>query len=392
MRIAGRERLIAAEDAGLYRDAIGARAPARPAGRLRRAGRGALARLALRHARTHGPFTADELRERLGVDPLPALEELAVARRAAARRLPPRRRSEEWVAPDVLRRVRRRTLAALRKRWSRSTATRWCRFLPAWHGIGRDLGRGPDRVREVVSQLGGVACRSRPGRRTCCRCGSRLPAGRPRRAVRRRRGWSGSAPAGTGSRSTCARTRRCCSRRRSRASTRSWTRSGRRARFLPRPAGGAGRHRARAAGRHVGAGLGRAGDQRQLAAAARGRPSAGRAAAAGPPRARPTASCPRRRAAGRPSTGCSSRQPSSATAPGRWPRRCSTATACSPAPAVAGGGHPRRLLVGLRRAAADGGGRAVPARVLRRGPGRRAVRAAGGRRAAARRAVDRLRR
>ena len=31
------------------------------------------------------------------------------------------------------------------------------RFLPAWHGIGRDLGRGPDRVREVISQLGGIA-------------------------------------------------------------------------------------------------------------------------------------------------------------------------------------------------------------------------------------------
>ena len=111
----------------------------------------------LRHARTGGPFTAAELRERLGVDPLPALEQLASSGELLRGAFRPGGSSEEWVAPDVLRRVRRRTLATLRKQVEPVDVGALGRFLPAWHGIGRSLGRGPDRVREVVSQLGGVA-------------------------------------------------------------------------------------------------------------------------------------------------------------------------------------------------------------------------------------------
>jgi len=157
VRIAGRERVIAAEDAALYRDAIGtAIPPGLPAAFLDPVNE-PLERLAARHARTHGPFTADELRGRLGVDPLPALEALAERGELLRGAFRPGGASEEWVAPDVLRRVRRRTLAALRREVEPVDRDALVRFLPTWHGIGRDLGRGPDRVREVISQLGGVA-------------------------------------------------------------------------------------------------------------------------------------------------------------------------------------------------------------------------------------------
>jgi len=157
VRIAGQERLIAAEDAALYRDAIGtAIPPGLPAAFLEPVDE-PLGRLAARHARTHGPFTADELRGRLGVDPLPALEALAERGELLRGAFRPGGASEEWVAPDVLRRVRRRTLAALRREVEPVDRDALVRFLPTWHGIGRDLGRGPDRVREVISQLGGMA-------------------------------------------------------------------------------------------------------------------------------------------------------------------------------------------------------------------------------------------
>ena len=63
----------------------------------------------------------------------------------------------EWVAPDVLRRVRRRTLAAVRRAVEPVEAEALARFLPAWQGIGRDQGRGIDRLRDAVAQLQGIA-------------------------------------------------------------------------------------------------------------------------------------------------------------------------------------------------------------------------------------------
>ena len=69
MRIAGEERFIAADDAGLYRDGLGVvPPPGLPAAYLEPAP-DALQRLVLRYARTHGPFAADDLRARYGVDP-----------------------------------------------------------------------------------------------------------------------------------------------------------------------------------------------------------------------------------------------------------------------------------------------------------------------------------
>jgi ATP-dependent Lhr-like helicase len=157
VRIAGRRRLIAAEDAGLYRDGAGVSIPPGVPAAFLEPVPDALRRLVMRHARGHGPFTADELRERLGVDAGPALAELAAEGALIEGAFRPGGSSREWIEPEVLRRVRRRTLAHLRRAVEPVEPEALARFLPGWQGIGRDMGRGQPRLREVISQLGGVA-------------------------------------------------------------------------------------------------------------------------------------------------------------------------------------------------------------------------------------------
>ncbi len=157
VRVAGGQRLIAVEDAGLYRDGAGvAIPPGLPAVFLEPVP-DALERLVMRHARGHGPFTAAEVRERLGIDPQAALQALAERGELIEGAFRPGGSDREWIEPDVLRRVRRRTLARLRQAVEPVERETLARFLPGWHGIGRDPGGGEERLREVISQLGGVA-------------------------------------------------------------------------------------------------------------------------------------------------------------------------------------------------------------------------------------------
>jgi ATP-dependent helicase Lhr and Lhr-like helicase len=157
VRIAGRRRLIAAEDAGLYRDGAGVDVPAGLPAAFLEPVPDALRRLVLRHARGHGPFTVADLRQRLGVDPRPALEELAAEGALIEGAFRPGGSEREWIEPGVLRRVRRRTLAHLRRAVEPVEREALARFLPGWQGIGRDAGSGDARLREVISQLSGVA-------------------------------------------------------------------------------------------------------------------------------------------------------------------------------------------------------------------------------------------
>jgi ATP-dependent Lhr-like helicase len=161
VRIAGEERLIDAADAGLYRDALGAVPP----GGLPQAFLvdvpGALVALMRRYAATHAPFTTVEPRQRYGLDPTPALRELERAGELVRGELHPHGVSgeREWCDPDVLRRLRRASLAALRKEIEPADQRAFAAFLPAWHGIDRHAGSGAgaDRLREVLVALQGVA-------------------------------------------------------------------------------------------------------------------------------------------------------------------------------------------------------------------------------------------
>jgi ATP-dependent Lhr-like helicase len=162
LRIGGGERYIAADEAGLYRDALGAMPPGGLPEAFLADVPDALSELVARYARTHGPFTADELHARYGVDAGAVLRELERAGtlvRGELRPVPARPSEREWCDVEVLRRLRRASLAALRKEIEPADQRRLAAFLPSWQGVDRhsNAGAGIDRLREVLVPLQGLA-------------------------------------------------------------------------------------------------------------------------------------------------------------------------------------------------------------------------------------------
>ncbi|HEX5896884.1 MAG TPA: helicase-related protein, partial [Thermoleophilaceae bacterium] len=159
MRIGGEERWIASEDAGLYRDALGAVPPGGlPAVFLEEVDE-PLSRLTRRYARTHGPFTTRELSDRYGLDFGAVLRELERAGNLVRGELRPGGSEREWCDPEVLRRLRRASLASLRKEVEPAEQRALARFLPAWQGVdgAPPGGAGVDRLREMLVPLQGLA-------------------------------------------------------------------------------------------------------------------------------------------------------------------------------------------------------------------------------------------
>jgi ATP-dependent Lhr-like helicase len=159
VRIAGRERYIAAEDAGLYRDALGVPPPGGLPETFLEDHPDAMRTLVRRFGRTHGPFPTARLAERYGVDPSPALRELESEGAMVRGELLPGGTEREWCDSEVLRRVRRASLARLRKEVEAADTTQLARFLPSWQNVDafRPAGAGPDRLREALVPLQGVA-------------------------------------------------------------------------------------------------------------------------------------------------------------------------------------------------------------------------------------------
>jgi ATP-dependent helicase Lhr and Lhr-like helicase len=159
MRIGGEERWIAAEDAGLYRDAFGAVPPGGLPDAFLEEVEEPLARLVRRYARTHGPFTTRELGDRYALDVSAVLRELERAGDLVRGELRPGGSEREWCDPEVLRRLRRASLATLRKEVEPAEQRALARFLPAWQGVDAAPpgAAGVDRLREVLVPLQGVA-------------------------------------------------------------------------------------------------------------------------------------------------------------------------------------------------------------------------------------------
>ena len=159
VRVAGEERWIAAEDAGLYRDALGVPPPAGLPETFLEDHPDAMRALVRRFARTHGPFPTARAAERYGVDPLPALRELETEGALVRGELLPGGTEREWCDSEVLRRVRRASLARLRKEVEAADTRELARFLPSWQNVDafRPAGAGPDRLREALVPLQGVA-------------------------------------------------------------------------------------------------------------------------------------------------------------------------------------------------------------------------------------------
>ncbi len=159
MRIGGEERHIAAADAGMYRDAFGAIPPGGLPAAFLEDVEDPFERLVRRYARTHGPFTTRQLTDRYGVDPSPVLKELERTGDLVRGELRPGGSEREWCDPEVLRRLRRASLATLRKEVEPAEQRALARFLPAWQGVDTAPpgGAGVDRLREVLVALQGMA-------------------------------------------------------------------------------------------------------------------------------------------------------------------------------------------------------------------------------------------
>jgi ATP-dependent Lhr-like helicase len=159
VRVGGEERWIAADDAGLYRDALGVVPPGGLPEVFLSDVEDAMAKLVARYARTHGPFTTADLAARYGVDPLPALRELERSGELIRGELRPGGSEREWCDPEVLRRLRRASLAVLRKEIEATDQRDLAAFLPSWQGVDRHpaAGAGIDRLREVLVPLQGIA-------------------------------------------------------------------------------------------------------------------------------------------------------------------------------------------------------------------------------------------
>ena len=137
VRVAGEERLIAAEDAGRYRDALGVMPPSGLPDVYLEGGEQPLRGLVLRYAKGRGPFTTAQANERFGIDVEGVLHELEREELLVRGELRPGGVEREWCDPDVLRRLRRASLAALRKEVEPAEQASLGRFLPSWHGIDR---------------------------------------------------------------------------------------------------------------------------------------------------------------------------------------------------------------------------------------------------------------
>ncbi|MGF1642340.1 MAG: DEAD/DEAH box helicase [Thiotrichales bacterium] len=159
IRIAGEICWIAAEDAGLYRDALGVAPPSGLPDSFVAPVADALVRLIRRHAQTRGPFLARELAARYDlrvaqVEPaLRLLEGQGVLVRGEIR---PGGAELDWCDAEILRRLKRRTLARLRAQIAPVDGAQLARFLPEWQGV--DAGRsGPNVLLDVIRQLEGLA-------------------------------------------------------------------------------------------------------------------------------------------------------------------------------------------------------------------------------------------
>ena len=155
----GELRWTAIEDVARLRDGLGVPVPPGTPDVFTEPVDDPLADLVARYARTHGPFTPADVATRLGLGVAVAqqtLSRLAAQGRVLEGEFRPAGAGSEWCDAEVLRRLRRRSLAALRKEVEPVEPATLGRFLPVWQNVGGRL-RGIDGVVAVVEQLAGCA-------------------------------------------------------------------------------------------------------------------------------------------------------------------------------------------------------------------------------------------
>jgi ATP-dependent Lhr-like helicase len=155
--IAREKRFIAVEDASRYRDALGTSLRAGLAGRYLQPVADPTGDLVLRFARTHGPFTPNDVALRYGVGVAvvtEALERFALRGRVIEGEFRPGGTQREWCEADVLRSIRRRSLAKLRHEIEPVEQAVFARLLVSWQGVTRKR-RGLEALLESIEALQG---------------------------------------------------------------------------------------------------------------------------------------------------------------------------------------------------------------------------------------------
>ena len=158
IRVAGQQRLAAAEDAARFRDALGVAPPPGLPDAFLESVTDPLGDLVSRFARTHVPFRAEQVAERFGLGIAPvreALHRLLARNRLLEGEFLPGGQGREWCDAEVLRLLKRRSLAKLRKQIEPVEPAALSRFLIQWQGISVPR-RGLDGLLDVVEQLQGL--------------------------------------------------------------------------------------------------------------------------------------------------------------------------------------------------------------------------------------------
>ncbi|MGA9062968.1 MAG: DEAD/DEAH box helicase [Terracidiphilus sp.] len=138
LHIAGEKRLIAAEDAARYRDGLGIPLPPGLAAALLEPVAHPVLELVRRYARTHGPFTLREAADRFALDASAvegALRQLAQEGRVLEGGFRPGGLHREWCDAEILRQIRRKSLARLRREVEPVEQHTLARFLTHWQGL-----------------------------------------------------------------------------------------------------------------------------------------------------------------------------------------------------------------------------------------------------------------
>ncbi|AXK35588.1 ATP-dependent helicase [Streptomyces armeniacus] len=159
VRFASRDHWAAIEDAGRLRDALGVALPVGVPEAFTEPVADPLGDLLARYARTHGPFTSADVADRFGLGPAVAdgaLHRLAADGRLVQGEFDPSGSAQEWCDAAVLRRLRRRSLAALREELEPVPPAALAAFLPRWQHLDTGSLRGVDGLVRAVEQLQGA--------------------------------------------------------------------------------------------------------------------------------------------------------------------------------------------------------------------------------------------
>ncbi len=157
--VGGERRYVAAEDAARFRDALGCALPLGLPQAFTDPVEAPLVELVSRYARTHAPFVTRDVALRMGVSIeriAVALTQLETAHRVVRGEFRPFGTEREWCDTEVLRLVRRRSLAKLRKEVEPVDQQTFARFLAEWHGVTAPT-YGPEALVETLTVLAGSA-------------------------------------------------------------------------------------------------------------------------------------------------------------------------------------------------------------------------------------------